>query len=144
MRSIVNLEQVFEILENQGYEVNLYEDSVHTVVGGSRSPFVAVLTIKGEQELCITCQVAKLGDLNEELLPEVQFSLLDLNTQIRPFAFGVVTSADDPEINRSEDFPIVLIDSMPLGDLSSGELLAAMDSLLVALDASGEAIKLGL
>ncbi len=144
MRSIVKLEEVSEVLQDQGYEVKFHEDAIYTVVGGMRSPFVAVLTIKNQQELVITCQVARLGDLKESALPEVQFSLLDLNTQIRPFAFGIVTAADDPEIDKAEDYPIVLIDSMPLVDLSSEELIAAMDSLLVALEASGEAIKLGL
>lgn len=144
MGSIVKLEEISEVLENHGYDVKLHEDAIYTVVGGMRSPFVAVLTIKDGKELIITCQVARLGDLKEETLPQVQFTLLDLNTQIRPFAFGIITAADDPHIDKAEDYPIVLIDSLPLGDLSSDEITATMDSLLVALDASGEAIKLGL
>jgi hypothetical protein len=103
-----------------------------------------VLTINDSNEVVINCQVAKLGDLNEDDIPTVQFGLLDANTRISPFAFGIISGSDNPEINDAAQFPIVLTDSIPLGDLSTGELNAAMDSLLVAIESAGEVLRLGL
>jgi hypothetical protein len=59
-------------------------------------------------------------------------AMLDLNTQILPYAFGVLTDIDGEDGDES-DFPVVLIDSMPIGDISEGELLESMRSLLAAL-----------
>ena len=144
MDNIANLQQVTEVLEELGYNVVLHDDAVHVAVGGTENPFTTVITINENNELVITCQVAKLGDLNEDNIPLVQFSLLDANTKIRPYAFGIITSSDDPEYDDAAEYPIVLIDSLPLGDLNSDELDAAMDSLLVAINTSDEALRIGL
>ncbi len=144
MLKISNLQQVCDALEELGYDVKLRENAVYVAVGGTEKPFVAVLTINDQGELVINCQVAKLGDIREEDIPTVQFCLLDANTRIRPFAFGILTASDDPEYDVAENYPIVLTDSLPLGDLSTAELAAAMDSLLVAVQSSGEALRLGL
>lgn len=144
MSNIENLEQVSEVLENLGYKVLHNDNAVHIAIGGTKNPFVAVATIGDDKKLAITCQVAKLGDLREEDIPAVQFILLDANTLIRPFAFGILTGSDNPELNDASDFPIVLTDSLPLGDLCSNELASSMDSLLVALKASDEALRIGL
>jgi len=141
---IETLQQVAEVLEDLGYNVKSHDDAVHIAVGGTDNPFVAVITINEQNELVITCQVAKLGDLNEDEIPTVQFYLLDANTRIRPFAFGIITASDDPEYDDAADYPIVLTDSIPLGDLCEDELTAAMDSLLVALKSSDEALRIGL
>ncbi len=144
MTDIRNLNDVTGVLEELGYDVKEGDNAVHVAVGGSEKPFVAVLTIDQSDQLMITCKVAKLGDLREEEIPQVQFYLLDTNSRIMPFAFAIITASDDAEMEDAADYPIVLLDSMPLGDLSSHELASAMDSLLVAVDASGEALKLGL
>jgi len=144
MGKISNLHQVAEALEDLGYDVKFTEEAVHIAIGGMDNPFVAVLTINNENELVITCQLAKLGDLREDEVPAVQFSLLDTNTRIRPYAFGIISASDEPEYNDAADYPIVLTDSLPIGDLSLEELSASMDSLLLALESSGEALRLGL
>ena len=144
MPNIGNLQQITEVLEELGYNVKLHDYAVHIAIGGSEKPFAAVITINANREIVITCQIAKLGDLAEEKIPEVQFSLLDANTRIRPFAFGVISSSDNADLDDAAEYPIVLTDSMPLGDLSAEELAAAMDSLLVALESSDEALRIGL
>ena len=144
MAIIENLDQAAEALIGLGYNVIHNEEAVHIAVGGTNTPFTAVLTINDRNEVVINCQVAKLGDLNEDDIPTVQFALLDANTRIRPFAFGIISGSDNPEINDAAQFPIVLTDSIPLGDLSTGELNAAMDSLLVAIESAGEVLRLGL
>jgi len=144
MSNIENLEQVSEVLEDLGYKVLHDDNAVHIAIGSTKNPFVAVATIGEDNKLAITCQVAKLGDLREEDIPSVQFILLDANTLIRPFAFGVLTGSDNPELDDASEFPIVLTDSLPLGHLCRNELASSMDSLLLALKASDEALRIGL
>jgi hypothetical protein len=144
MAKIENLLHVAEALEDLGYAVRSNDDAVHVAVGGTKKPFVAVLTISESGELVITSQVATLGDLIEDDIPAVQFGLLDANTRVRPFAFGVITSTDNPEIADAADFPVIVTDSLPLGDLCRDELAAEMDGLLLALNSSDEALRIGL
>ncbi len=144
MSNIENLEQVSEVLEDLGYKVLHDDNAVHIAVGGAKNPFVAVATITDENKLAITCQVAKLGDLREDDIPSVQFILLDANTIIRPYAFGILTGSDNSDLAEASEFPIVLTDAIPIGDLCNDELASSMDSLLVALKASDEALRIGL
>jgi len=145
MKHIENLKQAAEVLEARGYDTVAGEEAVYTTIGGKRKPFVAVLTINPKNELVITCQVAMVGDFDEDKFAETLFNLLDLNTEIRPYAFGILTANDDPELYEEvESFPIVLTDSLPLGDLSDEELQKSMDSLLIALQAGRAILKQGL
>lgn len=139
-----NLGQIAEALEEMGYEIHLHEDAIHTKVGGRSNPFMAVLTINENNELVITCKVAKLGDYDEDKVPELQFALLDANTQIRPYAFGIISGVDNPEMEDVEEFPIVLTDSLPLGDFCGEELQSSMDSLLMAIESSSDELRIGL
>ncbi len=74
-----------------------------------------------------------MGDIKEEELPKVLFSLLDYNTIIRPYAFAVISAAENPDLDDEEKWPLVLTDSLPLGDLSDQELIASVESLWSAL-----------
>ncbi len=139
-----DLEEVSDFLEELGYSVIPHEDTLHVAIGSVENPFVAVFMINDNNELVITCRVAKLGDLNEDEIPNVQLMLLDANTRVRPYAFGIITGSDNPDLDEAEDFPIVLTDSIPLGDLSEDELEFSMESLLVALKASDDALRDGL
>ncbi|MDP8239520.1 MAG: hypothetical protein P9X24_10560 [Candidatus Hatepunaea meridiana] len=140
----MTLQQVAETLEELGYNVKSHDNAVHIAIGGTETPFITVATINENQELVMTCQVAKLGDLNEDDIPAVQFFLLDANTRIRPYAFGILTASDNDDYDDAAEYPIVLTDSLPLGDLSVGELASSMDSLLVALESSDDALRAGL
>ncbi len=142
MSEIENIRQLAEALEELGYPVTANEDAAHVAIGGVEKPFAASLTINSHQELVITAQVARLKDFNEDDLPLVMFGLLDANTRIRPYAFGIITDGEDE--GDAGDIPIVVTDSLKVGDLCKAELAASMDSLLVALNASGEALRAGL
>lgn len=143
---IETLEQVAEVLESQGYDARLIPDEAVMVdVGGSESPFAAVITQNADgAEFVLTCQLAELGDIDEDLSAQFMLAALDANTAIRPYAFAVISDSDDPALEEVEKWPVVLTSSIPVGDLSSGELCVAMDGLWSALTAAAPVLKLGL
>ena len=143
--NIANLTQVAAALESAGYEAICQDNAVYTKVGGMRNPFTAVLTINVDRNaLVITCQLAKLGDVPEEKVSSFAVAALDANSRISPFAFATLTASDNPELDQPEQWPVVLTDSIPLGDLSPGELEVAMDSLWSALAESRDVLEAGL
>lgn len=145
MSQIDNLDAVADALEAGGYEVQQLEGSVSTAVGGADAPFVAVLTINEERnELVINCQVATLGDIPDKNVAEFAIACLDANSRIRPFAFATLTATDNPALDNPDKWPIVLTDSVPLGDLSDTELQAAMDNLWAALVSGADVLRIGI
>ena len=136
--SLSTLPEVAEALTALGYEAQITPDAVHAAVGGAESPFPTVLTVDDGGSLAITCRLARLGDVAD--LERFLFVALDLNTRILPYAVGILTEADGQE-GSEDDWPLVLCNSVPLGDLSAGELAAAMDSLLQALVSCGAEFK---
>jgi hypothetical protein len=134
MKNISSLEQIEEILESAGYETIRTKDGVIMKIGGKSVPFTSVFTIDEEQnQVIINCQIAMMGDIKEEEMPNVLFTLLDYNTMVRPYAFAVISATEDPGLDDEEKWPIVLTDSLPLGDLSSDEIIASVESLWSAL-----------
>ncbi len=134
MKNISSLEQIEEVLESAGYETIRSEEGVMMKIGGKSIPFTSVFTIdEGQNQVIINCQIARMGDIREEEMSKVLFSLLDYNTMIRPYAFAVISAAEDAGLDDEETWPIVLTDSLPLGDLSDQELIASVESLWSAL-----------
>lgn len=145
MGKIDSLDKVAEALEANGYEPEAQNGSVSIAVGGSEAPFVAVITLnESTSELVVTCQVAKLGDVADDMVMEFCIACLDINTQIRPYAFATITASDNPDLDDPDDWPIVLTDSLPIGDLSEDELTMSMDRLWSALVAGAEVLRIGL
>ncbi len=145
MDNINSLDQVAQVLEQNGYAVQLEEDAVYTGVGGSENPFTAVLSINDTtRQLLINCQLATLGDLEEEVLTATALAALDANTRVCPYAYAIISEADDPDLDNEQKWPLVLTDSMPLGGLSDDELMANIDSLWQAIAASREVLEIGL
>jgi hypothetical protein len=132
------LPEIAEALVALGYEAQATDDAVHMAVGGSDSPFPTVLTLDGHGSLITTCRLARLGDVSD--LEKFLFLALDLNTRILPYAVGVLTEADGQE-GSEDDWPLVLCNSVPLGDFSAAELGASMDSLFRALVTCGNEFK---
>lgn len=141
---IGTLAEVTDALEALGYEAETQGGSIFVKIGGSKNPFTAVVIINKKNELVITCQLATLGAFKDEAIPRVAMAALDANTRIRPYAYGIITDADTPELQNEEEWVLVLTDSIPLGDLSTGELAAAMNSLLEALISSRDVLEVGL
>ena len=134
MENITSLEQIETVLESTGYETARDTHGVAMKIGGKSVPFTSVFTIDKEQnQVVINCQVAQMGDIRETEISHVLLSLLDYNTMVRPYAFAVISSAEDPDLDDESQWPIVLTDSLPMGDLSQEELISAVESLWSAL-----------
>ncbi len=144
MGTIKTLEQVADALGDLGYDAIHENDAVRTAVGGSEAPFTAVLTTTADaSELVITCQLAKVGDIPDEQSETFAWACLDANTRVRPYSLATITGADDENLDDDDEaeYPIVLTDSVPLGDLSESELGSAMDNLWEALSAASLVLK---
>ena len=78
------------------------------------------------------------------MVMEFCVACLDINTQIRPYAFATITASDNPDLDDPDSWPIVLTDSLPIGDLSDEELTTSIDSLWSALVAGAEVLRIGI
>ncbi len=135
MNDVQILADVERILEAQGYKAQLNENNVMVHVGSETSPFPCVIMMD-DTNLTISCEIATWGSMTERISPEMQedffLGMLDMNSQTLPYAFSVLTDIDGEGDERSS-WPVVLIDSLPVGDISESELLSAMTSLNAAL-----------
>jgi hypothetical protein len=135
-----NLTGIATGLEKLGYVAEQDELAIVVRLDGG---FAATLTINGQSELVITCQVATLGELREENLLTFFAAALDANSRIAPFAFSLITERDDSTIASERQYVVTLVDTVPLGDFEEQELEAAMQSLVTALVGSREVLEAG-
>ena len=140
---INSLETILLFLENRGYEATLTENAVLTRVGS----FPTVITIDdvdgdGDPDIKITTQLTTLGQIREDRVPAFLTAALDLNTRILPFAVATLT-AEDGEDSDPSTFPVVLIDSIPVGDVSEEEFDSAFGSLLQAILGTRQLLEIG-
>lgn len=137
---IHTLEEIGAVLEDSGFHVAEGEQFLAVKVPHcGHEPKNALVTIDEiRNKLIISCRVARYGDIQPDRLSAFQAALLDANTRIDPFAFATITDQDDPDIGSSDNWVVVLIESMPLGDLSPDELNTAMADLAHALPIADE------
>ena len=134
MAKINSLPKAHKVLQELGYEAYLKDNSVAVKVGGPDHPFAAVITHnQATNHFQITCLIMTLGDLKKDTLHRFALAALDANSRIMPFAYALITEADDPELDNERDWPIVLTHAIPIGDFSNSELESAMQSLMSAL-----------
>ena len=135
MNDIKTLADVERVLEEKGYKSQLNENNVTVSVGSENAPFPCVILID-ETNLTISCEITTWGQMIERISSEMReeffLSLLDMNSQTLPYAFSVLTDIDGEGEDKAS-WPVVLIDSVPVGDISEDELLASMRSLNAAL-----------
>ena len=133
--NISSLAEMAGMLEDSGYEVAEGDGFLAVKVPhGAKPPAHALLTIDEIRgKLMISCRVARYGDIAADRLSAFQAALLDANTRIDPFAFATLTDRDDPDLVSPDDWIVVLIESICLGDLSANELRSAMADLTNAL-----------
>ena len=135
MNDIKTLTEVYNVLLEHGYIPSLNDGSVTLPIGSADSPFPCIV-LMNDTNLTISCEIDTWGNLQKRVNPEMKddlyLAMLDLNTQTLPFAFAVLSDIDGEDDDTSE-FPVVLIDSMPVGDISEGELLESIRALLAAL-----------
>jgi len=139
-KKLGTMQEIIDAIQGFGYTATLQEGVGFMTIHKSGKKFNPVLMTEGEkgkEKLVITCQIAKQGDIDEHNLLECMTALLDINTRIHPFAIGLITSADNPELDGKEDeSPIVLISSVAVGDLCVDELKVQIEDLRVALTSS--------
>ena len=135
MNDIKTLVDVERILAEQGYKPQLNENSVAVPVGSESAPFPCII-LMDETNLTISCEITTWGQMTSKITDEMKedffLSLLDMNSQTLPYAFSVLTDIDGEGDDR-ESWPVVLIDSLAVGDISQDELLSSMRSLSAAL-----------
>lgn len=130
LTNVTTIEEMAEVLQDAGFETEVNGDSVFTKIG-VRSPFPVVITLDSEEkEFEFDCQVALVSNVPESNQTAMLAALLKLNAEIQPFAFAIPTEEDE------DDAPIVLVDSIPIGDLSSREVIITMEKLQLALTKS--------
>ena len=137
--SLNTLPDIEKELGKLAYECDLIDNAIVTNIGA----FTVVLTIDDDGFLNITCQVMELGQVQGEKLTEFAFAALDANSRISPYAFSLITVADDPDLTDEADYLVVLTDKIPLGDLSGCELRSAMQSLQTALLGTRDVLEAG-
>lgn len=134
--------QLAQVLEKHGYAPKISDQSVFVPLGRMQSPFTASFSFTQPGKMQITCQLAVLGDFPEDSLAQLGLAALDANTQISPYAFAIIGSAEkDVDIKNC---PLVLIDTLATTDLSEAEITFTLDKLLEALTFSAGILKLGL
>jgi len=139
-KKLGTMEEIIEAMNGFGYTATLQDEVGFMSIDKAGEEFNPVLMIEdkeGKKKLVITCQIAQQGDIEYHELVECLTALLDINTRIHPFAIGLITGADNPELDGKEDeSPIVIISSIAIGDLCVDELKAQIDDLRVALTSS--------
>ena len=135
MNDVKTLVDVERVLTEHGYTPTLNDSSVSLPMGAEGSPFPCVI-LMDETNLTISCEIDTWGSLQNRVDPKMRddlyLAMLDLNTQTLPYAFAVLTDIDGEDEDKSI-WPVVLIDSMSVGDISEEELLESLRSLLAAL-----------
>ena len=136
--NLTNLEGISSALQDLGFETARQEDGITTVINIEDKQFPVVLAIDPEGDaLRISANVGIIGDLVDdtedcEQICGLMSGCALLNPLITPFALGVL----EDDTDEVDDDPVVLVNRVPLGDFSVGELDSAMGSLREALVAA--------
>lgn len=137
---IDTLEDMKSVLEDSGYEVALGDQFLALKVPHpGHEPKTALITLDDiRNKAVVTCRVAHYGDIPVERVAAFQAAMLDANTRIDPFAFATIADQEDADTDDPKDWSVVLIESVPLADLSSEELNIAIADLAHALPIADE------
>lgn len=120
---ITTIEDGLLYLQNvRGNAAKLVAENTVAFFIGERPVIVSIN--EKNNTMTISCQVAKFDEATD---PSDLLQMLKLNINMAPFAYALVIDEGD------ESASIVLLDSIPIGDLSEDELDAAMDSLRLAI-----------
>jgi hypothetical protein len=126
-------------LEAAGYTTTHNEDAVFVELRHAELVRPAVLELE-DDALHLTCQLAKLSDFDQDQLSLVAVNALAANVEMLPYAFAIIKPADGADAEAVADSPLVLINSVPVEDLSEDELLWDIQRLQSALIAGANAI----
>lgn len=137
---VTTLAEMAEVLEDSGYHVAAGKGFLAVKVPHVSQPDAHALLTLDEirNKLIISCRVAKYGDIAEAKLSAFQAALLDANIRIDPFAFATITDKEDPDLDSADEWVVMLIESLRMGDLSAEELTTAIEDLAHALPVADE------
>ena len=137
MNDIQTLQNVVDVLTEHGYAPVLNEGSVSVPVGSDEKPFPCLI-LMDETYLTVVCELDTYGGMMSRVADadreDFLVAMMDLNSQMNSYAFTVMSDIDDPDAGENKDsWPVSLINSVPVGDLSEAELLEGMRALQSAL-----------
>ena len=110
--------------------LNASNKSISTAIEVNGRKYAVLIDINDDGTAArIEAKIGQAGDLPEDVasLATIALSLLSLNGQITPFAIAIYPA------DNADESPLTLVDEIPLGDLSTGELESAMMSCRRAL-----------
>jgi len=137
MNDIKILADVEKVLAEHGYKPTLNDGSVSVPVGSEEKPFPCLI-LMDETNLTVICEIDTYGNMMSRVADEdredFHLAMLDLNSQMNSYAFTVMSDIDDPDAGGNKDnWPVALINSIPVGDICEDELLVGMTALQSAL-----------
>lgn len=136
---LTSLSTIASTLSNAGYITSESENAVFVDLLHDGQEYPAVLQLQ-EDSLHVTCQLGKLSDFEQDALSLVAVNALAANVEMLPYAFAIIKPAQDADVEAVAESPLVLINSVPMNDLSEDELLWALRKLQSALVAGCAAI----
>lgn len=134
-----SLHTIANTLEEAGYTTTLGENAVFVDLQHAGKPFPAVLQLL-DDSLHITCQLGLLSDFDQDELALVAINALAANVEMLPYAIAIIKPADGADAAAVSAAPLVLINSVPIDDLSEDEILWDIQKLQSALIAGVGAI----
>ncbi|HEV7868887.1 MAG TPA: hypothetical protein VGO90_14465 [Chthoniobacteraceae bacterium] len=138
-----SLTSIASTLEEAGYNANQHENAVFVELSHDGKTHAAVLQLQ-EGALHVTLQLAKISDFDQDQLSLVAINALAANIEMLPYAFAIIKPAEDADDDAVSESPLVLINSVPVEDLSEDELLWDIQKLQSALIAGVGAISAAL
>jgi hypothetical protein len=134
-----SLHTIASTLEEAGYTTTRDETAVFVDLHHDGKPYPAVLQLQ-EDALHVTCQLGKLSDFDQDQLSLVAINALAANVEMLPYAFAIIKPTGSADEDTVADSPLVLINSVPVEDLSEDEVLWDLQKLQSALIAGLAAI----
>jgi hypothetical protein len=134
-----SLTSIASTLEEAGYTTTRDENAVFVELLHNGEAHPAVLQLQ-EGALHVTCQLGKISDFEPDQLSLVALNALAANVEMLPYAFAIIKPTDNVGADAVGDSPLVLINSVPVEDLSEDELLWDIQRLQSALLAGKNAI----
>ena len=140
------LAQIKEKLEERAYTTMMDQDgdALFVTIEVTDDPWEAILTVQEGVKgpvLDITCNIATIGELasdgkggvDENRAQEILAKCCEAFSRTKPVGFTLLTAQDLDDDLPESDYPVVLTDTVQMGDLNEVELFAEFESIEAAL-----------
>ncbi|RYD69852.1 MAG: hypothetical protein EOP84_27685 [Verrucomicrobiaceae bacterium] len=129
---LTTLNTIASTLNNAGYLAKESDNAVFVDLLHDGKAYPTVLSLQ-EEALHVTCQLGQISDFDQDQLSLVAINSLAANVEMLPYAFAIVKPSGKADAEAVGESPLVLINSVPVEDLSEEELLWALRKLQSAL-----------